>query len=270
MGGKIGIIFMIMLCCLPIPHRTEAGISIVGGLTHERVANVDETYQGVILVRNIGDEPQEIKLYQTDYLFFFDGTNIYGQPGNALRSNANWITFGPHRLVIPPQGTSEVHYTVEVPEGENSAGTYWSMIMVEEISKNSPEASESEKGALKVGQVIRYGVQMVTHIGQSGTRRLEFLDTKFLRGEKSWFLQIDIENIGQRWLRPLVWAELYTAEGNFNGRFEGGKFRIFPGTSVRYKVDLNGVSEGNYKVLIVADCGGDDLFGATYALELKR
>jgi hypothetical protein len=270
MRGKISIIFTALFCCLLIPYGTEGGTSIVGGLTHERVANADETYQGVILLRNSGDEPQEVKLYQTDYLFFFDGRNIYGQPGNAPRSNANWITFSPHRLVIPPQGTSEVHYTVGVPDEENSAGTYWSMIMVEEISKNSPEASKSEKGALMVGQVIRYGIQMVTHIGNSGTSKLNFLNTRLLKDGEKRILQVDVENIGERWLRSLLWVELFNEEGNFIGRFEGRKLRIYPGTSVRYRVNLSEVPRGEYKTLVVADCGGDNLFGATYTSKFEK
>ena len=39
---------------------------------------------------------------------------------------------------------------------------------------------------------------------------------------------------------------------------------------MRFKIDLSPVPEGTYKALVVADCGGDSLFGATYTLQLGR
>jgi hypothetical protein len=250
----------------------SAGVSIVGGLTYQKQAGAGETYKGIIFLKNNGTEPQELKLYQTDYQFRFDGSNSYGTPGKLPRSNANWLSFNPHRLVVPAGETASVSYTVKVPNNPNLNGTYWSMIMVEGIPKSSPESTLAEKDKAKIGitQVIRYGVQMVTDITDSGERKIGFLDIKLLKENEKRTLQIDIENTGQRWLRPAVWAEIYNDTGDYIGRFEGGKKRIFPGTSVRYKVDLSEIPSGNYKALLVADCGGDHIFGANYSLKLEK
>ncbi len=85
-------------------------------------------------------------------------------------------------------------------------------------------------------------------------------------------MQVDIENIGERLLKSFLWAELYDEEGSYVGRFEAGEFhiRIYPGTSVRYRVDLSQVPKGAYRALVVADCGGEDIFGVTYTLELEE
>ena len=105
---------------------------------------------------------------------------------------------------------------------------------------------------------------MITNISNTGTRKLKFLTTKLLKeNAEKRILQLDIENIGERLLRPLLWTELYDEKGNYVGRFEGGQLRTYPGTSVRFGFDLSHMPKGIYKVLIVADCGGDDLFGAT-------
>lgn len=244
----------------------------MGGLTHERVAKVGETYRGVIFIRNSSEKLQEVKVYHTDYLFFFDGRSIYGEPGKDARSNANWISFRPKRLTIPPKETSGVNYTVNVPDDENLVGTYWSMLMVEGISKNSPGAIREEKGKVKLGirQVTRYGIQMVTNIGDTGARRLKFLETKLLKEEERRILQVDMENIGERWLRPFLWAELYDEKGSYIGRFEGGGWRIYPGTSVRYRLDLSQAPKGEYKALVIADCGGEDVFGVTCTLKFEK
>jgi hypothetical protein len=54
------------------------------------------------------------------------------------------------------------------------------------------------------------------------------------------------------------------------GRFEGGTHRLYPGTTARFPADLVGVRDATYKALIVADCGGDDVFGADVSLVLKQ
>lgn len=274
MKSKITTIFLTLLLFLLIPYVAEAGVAIVGELAHERKARVGESYQGIIFIRNSSEQPQEAKVYQTDYLFFFDGRNIYGEPGQMKRSNAKWIHFSPKQLTIPANEVSQVNYTINVPVDEVLVGTYWSILMVEEISESPPEAIGDEKGepTLGIRQVIRYGIQMVTHIGDAGVRRLEFLKTRLLREKEGRILQVDIENTGERLLRPFLWAELYDEKGSHIGRFEGGKFpiRIYPETSVRYRVDLTQVPKGTYKTLVVADCGGEDIFGVTYTLEFEK
>ena len=243
-----------------------------GGLTHERKVEAGKTYQGVIIIRNGDDTPRQVKVYQTDYLFYSDGKSIYGEPGKTSRSNANWIGYSPSRLTISPKGSKVVHYTIKVPSDKSLRGTYWSMMMVEAIGEGHPEAIEGEKGKAKVGirNVIRYGMQMVCHIGDSGTRKAKFLQTKLLREKGKRFLQLDVENTGERWLRPSIWADIYNDKGQYIGRFEAGRVRIYPGTSVRRRVDVSALPPGNYKTLIVLDAGGDDVFGATYTLKFKE
>ena len=271
MRPRTGIVLMGLIFCLIMPCVSAAGVSVTSGLTYEKEAQLGETYQGVIQLRNTGEEPQEVKIYQTDYLFFCDGRNIYGEPGKDIRSNADWITFRPNRLTIPPGGTSQVSYTVKVPYDDTLVGTYWSMFMIEGISSSSPESVRPEKDKIKLGisQIIRFGAQMITQIGDTGTRKLKFLKTRLLKEDKGRILQLDIENTGERLLRPSLWAELYDQKGRSVGKFEGGKARIYPNTSVRFRIGLSQVPKDKYKALVVTDCGGDTLFGATYTLEFQ-
>jgi len=262
------ILFIYIL--LLMSTQIEAGITVMGGLTHEKQTQIGEIYKGVVFIGNNGDKPQEVKVYQTDYLFFCDGRNLYGEPGKLERSNANWITFSPHRLIIPPQQTAPVNYTVNVPDDRSLRGTYWSMLMIEGLGEEHPEATiQPEEGKTQFGikQIIRYGIQMVTHIGDTGSRKLKFVGTKLLAKEGGGrILQIDLENTGERWLVPLLWVELYDEEGRYIGRFESSKMRIYPGTSVRHRIDLSSLPKGKYKALVVADNGDEHIFGAQYTL----
>lgn len=252
--------------------NSYSSIIIVGELTHETVSQKGASYNGEIIIENVGNETQEVKIYQTDYTFYSDGRIIYGDPGQIPRSNANWITFNPKWISIEGGGSVKVFYTVNVPDNTALTGTYWSIFMVEEIPPDSPESGSNEETDVGLGikQAFRYGIQIVTHIGDTGTRMLNITDVKLKREEQTKVLQLDVENTGERWLRALLWTELYDQEGSLVGKYESGKLRMYPDTSVRFNVDLSEVPNNKYTALVIIDCGGDDIFGATYNLALQE
>jgi len=252
----------------------RAQVSIIGDLSQDHDARPGEKYSGSILVKNDTEEPQEAKLYQTDYLFSFDGRSNYAEAGSTLRSNARWVTFSPSALVVPPRGTVTVNYTVAVPEsiaGKALEGSYWSMLMVEGISKESAESSLPEKKnkpELGVRQTLRYGIQIASHISGTGTKSIKFIDAKLVRGNKGEsLLQVDLEDNGTLWFRPDVYVELFDGKGISKGKFPGRTYRMYPGTSVRQVIELTGIAKGTYKALVVVDAGGENVFGAQYTLE---
>ncbi|KPL00799.1 MAG: hypothetical protein AMJ91_03245 [candidate division Zixibacteria bacterium SM23_73_3] len=263
-----------------------AGVSVVGGLTREKALEPGAKFEGTIKLQNTGETTCQVSAYQTDYLFYADGSNVYGEPGSAVRSNADWLTISPKRLTIPPGEEASVYYSGQVPEIKELAsihddvqllespslvGTYWSMVMIEPEPETGPESVEGEAGKVKIGiqTKVRYGIQIVTHIGDTGIRKIRFLDRRLANQEGQITLQLGIENIGERWLSPTVWVELYDDEGIEVGRFEAGKKRIYPHCSVRHEVDLSGVPKGNYKALVVVDNGDEYVFGARYDLGIE-
>ncbi|MCW8965328.1 MAG: hypothetical protein OQK82_01375, partial [Candidatus Pacearchaeota archaeon] len=150
---------------------------------------------------------------------------------------------------------------------------YWSVFMVEGIPKESPESIDGapEKIGMGIEQVFRYAVQMVTHVGESGKKNIQFIGTRLLKiDNKQQILELDVENTGELMLRATLWAELYGLEGQYVGKFEAGSLRIYPGTSVRFKVDLTSVPKSNYMAMVVVDSGGESVFGANINLVLKQ
>jgi len=262
------ILFMLALLCGLTP--CFAGINIRGSLTQEKAAKPGETYRGIIVIQNSGKAPSEAKIYQTDYLFFCDGRNFYSDPGKSPRSNAGWITLKTRRMTLPPGQAAEIPFTAKIPEDASLSGTYWSMIMVEELSRPEPNSDKEKEGDVQVGvkTVLRYGVQVVTHIENSGLRKLKFSKTELKRENNKVILQLDIENTGERWLRPSLSAELFDNKGKLVGRFMGGNFRVYPATSVRMKIELSGVPKGTYKAMVIADNRDDHVFGAQYTLTI--
>ena len=262
---KRGMWILAFFFCLYGPMSLFANIRIVNGLIHEKTARAGEAYETIIVIKNFGDKQEWIKVYQTDFSFYADGRQVYSNPGELDRSNAAWITGYPSRIVLSAGETTEIKCVVQVPEKSDLVGTYWSLILVESVSEDASELS-----AVQDEQVLRYGIQVITHIGDSGTREIKFLSTEFLKEDTKKILQVDVENIGERWLRPVLFVELYAENGEYAGKFEGGKWRIYPGMSVRYRVDLTQLPEGTYKAMIIVDNLDENVFGAEYALDIIK
>ena len=251
------------------PGRSAlAGVSVHGSLTHENQVAAGDSYGGTITLANTGGSEEAVRIYGTDYLYYCDGTCRYDESCRHARSNAGWLTFEPHEITIPPGATASVSYRVAVPGDSTLTGTYWSVLMVE-VAGEPGQAADESGARIGITQVLRYGIQVVTNIEDSGERQLDFVETRVLRDGDQRGLQVDLENIGQRWLRPTLWTEIYDSSGDLVGNFEGGTLRIYPGTSVRFNIDLSPIEPGDYKAVVVADCGGDDIFGVAYTLRFE-
>ena len=254
--------FLLMLCSMDC----LAGITILEGLSQEYKVNHGSKIDGKITLKNNGEVPQQVKIYQTDYLFFANGEDLYGEPGSLPRSNAKWLTFSPSRLTILPKETEFIYYQIQVPEKLDLPGTYWSMLMIEPFQEKTPESAQKGIG---IQTVIRYGIQILTDAGMKPDQKILFLDKKLIAENGRKIFQIDIENIGESWLSPSVWVEVYDQEGKNTGRFESNKLRIYPGCSVRHQVDFTEIPKGQYRVLVIADNRDGFAVGAQYDLEVK-
>lgn len=246
-----------------------AGIHIEGSLYQQKTTEPGAVYSGTIAIRNSGKTPVQAKLYRTDYSFAADGSNQFGAPGKLPRSNGGWLRLSQEQLTIPAGEVASVQYEVSVPADTTLKGSYWSMIMIEPLS-----AEESrDEAAIKKGQsrtalttVTRYGVQVASDIGETGTRELHFSNPRLVQGKDGKHLFADVANTGERSLNPQLSLELRSAQGAAVTKITGGKQRVYPGTSARFQFDLGSVPAGAYRALLTADAGGDDVFGSQFEL----
>ena len=264
-------VLTLLIVIAPAGAVDTGKVGVLGGLSRENTAQPGQSYQGVILLTNQGTKPAEVKVYQTDYTPLPGGCK-YGEPGTSPRSNARWITVTPKQLVIPPGEEGEVYYMVSVPQGPELTGSYWSMVMVEPMRPISIQQPKAEKEQVGVGiiSLARYGIVMRTNVGARARGELRIVGKQLLAAGNKRFLQLDVENPGERVLRASIWAELYNAKGISLGRFGGARSHgMYPGCTHRVRLDLTGVPAGKYKALLVMDCGGDEVFGAQYDLIIE-
>jgi hypothetical protein len=262
-------ILIIGLILLTLGPAWGAGIQVVGELTRELTLQPGDRVQGKILVQNRTEDTQQVNIFQTDYQFFANGVNNYGKAGNIVRSNATWITFAPRLLTLPKNETLAIDYVIQVPKEGRLTGTYWSVLMVEPIPAAKLDPKPRKNGTVGINTVLRYAIQMVTQIGQTGERAMKFTGKQLLQENGKKILLIDAENTGERWLRPQIWAQIFNQDGTDCGRFSGQRLRIYPGCSARFQVDLSSLSKGNYSALVVGDNGDEYVFGARYEFSLN-
>jgi len=255
-----------LLALIALPAAAHAQIAVVGSTVEERAATAGESYVGTIVVRNQTQSDQPVRIYQTDYLFFADGTSHFSDPGTTARSNAPWITPTVRSLLVPPQSEMTVTYTVKVPASDSLAGTYWSVIMVEG-APNEAGRSSGGRPQVGVGSVMRYAVQVATHLQASGSRKVSFANSKFLTNpDSTQSFELDVQNVGERAYRPAVWIEVYDAEGALKASARQERGLLYPGTSLKQVFALGTLPPGTYRAVVFADSGEDAVFASQYTI----
>jgi len=245
----------------------HAGVAPDGEATQAHGAQPGDTYRGSIAIRNTGPAVAQVKLYQTDYLFSADGKNAFDAPGSLARSNAAWLQLNREQVTIAPDGVATVDYQVRVPEGAGLSGTYWSVVMVQELP--AAEAAGVSRAGVTLAQSMRHAIQIITEVGESGRSEIEFLNARVVGEGAQRAFDIDLVNTGERWLRTDIWLELHDSRGRVVGRFSAPRRRTFPGTSVHNRIEIGAAPAGKYLGLLVADGGRNDLFGMQIELDLR-
>lgn len=263
---------LVTFMLLALTDSALAGISVLGGLTREATLDPGKSREGTIELLNSTEEDAQVLVFQTDYVFFADGSTYYHDPNTISRSNAGWISFSPSRLTIPAGATASVYYKIAVPLEQNLEGTYWSVLMIEPLSRLTPPEVKEQDGKITLGlqTVVRYAIQMITNIGETGESSINLASNKLVYLDGKRMLRTEIENTGERWLSPVVWLELYDESGQYVGRFKSDSKRIFPTCSVSHHLDISEVPDGHYTALFIVDNGDDRVFGANYEMRLKQ
>lgn len=263
---NIGLYILVSLIfCISEIGKISASILITNGLTHEFSVNPGGKSGGTVHLLNNSDQPRTVRLFQTDYKFTYTGESSYDQPGTSDRSNAGWITISQSFVTLQAREERQVAFGLTVPEKTGLIGTYWSVIMVEGVPDLNPDAASA---GIRINTVLRYAVQIVTHIGDSGERNLVFRDLSVVEEDGEVLLAVILENQGERGLRPFLSLELIDEYGHSLGLRRTDPKRIYPGTSLTYTIPLDGVNPGNYMGVLIADGDDDYVFGTNLSLEL--
>ena len=115
---------------------------------------------------------------------------------------------------------------------------------------------------------MRYAVQIVTHIGSSGSEDFRLTSIRFTGDDPTLLgaLDVDLENVGDRMIQADLRVELFGAAGEAVGTFLSLRRRTFPTTSVRYTTDLSEVPAGAYKMLLILRLVSGSIYASEYSI----
>jgi len=256
----------LLLLILIFSAPAYAGIVVVNGLSHQHTQQSGEQVSGQIVIRNTGATLENVKIYLRDYSFNQQGNSFFPEGGSSDRSNANWVELKATYLSLQPKEEHILNYRITAPQQDSLNGTYWSVVMIEGVG--APDSAKLAKG-VQINTQVRYAVQLISHIGQTGSRELQFLDYQLTQKEGQQYLQITLDNPGQRMLQPLIKLEAYDTSGNLAGTFSSRKRKLYPGTSLRFELALAALTPREYQGLVIADCEDDGIFGANLEFKIE-
>ena len=250
------------------PDESAAQVLVRSSLSMDEEVTPGSTYQGSIELYNEDDTLRSAELSLRDYLFTGDGETQYADPGSHERSNASWIDYESSVVTVPPGEETEVQYEVQVPEtvdGADLSGTYWSMLMVRPLDQ---AGGPSPDQGVAVRQIRRYGIQVATHIQNTGRPAMEITSTEVTGEGGETALEVGLENTGARMASTSLRLELYDDAGELVREEEASSRRLYPGTSAQYRLPLADVDSGRYEALLILNPEPGDARGVQYTIEL--
>ena len=126
-------------------------------------------------------------------------------------------------------------------------------------------AARTGQSGMGVGSVMRYAIQVATHIGSTGNRAVQFTDVEPSKNaDGTGAVNLDVVNTGERGYRPTLWIEVYDSAGVLRAKGKQVRGLLYPGTSLRQHYDLGTLASGTYKALMFADTGVEPVFASQF------
>jgi len=210
---------------------------------------IGATMTGTVHLFNPQPNPIRIRVYQADFTYNANDEHFYVEPGKYHRSNAEWIRFTSHHT-IPANQNLHVPFTIGIPNQRNLVGTYWSVLFFEEDIDIIPRADEWTVS-------LRYAIQIVNTIENTGSIDLTFRDVSFTRDSMS----LVIHNTGTLLIDAVFRVDIFDTRTELVARYTFERNRVYPELERRFSFPIQHLMRGNYYAVIVVDCGENRIFG---------
>jgi len=227
-------------------------------LTKIHNVSLGEASSGSILLFNPNDRSVIVKVTQVDYTYNAQNETQYIEPGKFNRSNAEWIRF-PANITVPPNETTLLYYNYQVPNDPELFGTYWSVLFIEE---ETPYLVGPDDDLLLN---VRYSVQIVHNINNTGDVNISFLDADVTRD----YIGLVIGNIGSRRIDFSLKVDIYDQRAILVGTFLSARNNIYPGLERQIIVPIIPLLASEYYAVMIVDYGSNQVFGHQISFTIK-
>lgn len=137
-----------------------------------------------------------------------------------------------------------------------------------EGAPTEPGRASGGRPQVGLGAVVRYAVQVATHINTTGSRKVGFANSRFVSNpDSTQAFELEVRNEGERAYRPALWIEVYDEQGSLKANARAERGLLYPGTSLKQVFALGRLARGTYRAIVFADSGEDAVFAAQYNLK---
>lgn len=255
------------LFLIAIGVTAQATIVVTNGLTHEHDLSRGGSDQGFIEIRNAGDKPSRVIFYLQDMAADCNEQAI--QPtdtGMVTRSNSKWMQLGSVERLLAPGERYSLQYQINAPN-EDLKGSYWSLLMVEE--KPLIDTTQNRYG-LNISSNVRYGIQIITTFPSSEEVQVNFENVELQEENGNKALAVKLFNESAKMVKPQVKMEVYNKAGDLLFTEVTKAKKLYPNQCRTFYLKTEKLELGIYQVVLVADCGNQDVFGLTVNLNVDE
>jgi hypothetical protein len=217
---------------------TKIDISLKGG----------GTKSGFINVQNQGLNKARLKVELMNCRMSEDGAIIYTNK-NITFGCKQWLRVEPSEFDMLPGANRQVMYSIEVPN--NAQGTFMGVILLNDNVSNGSDF-QNLPGALIVG-----------NIPGTGMKNADLTELSFEKGVAGGNASavLAVSNTGSLMCNPTGSLEITDIKrgGKVSFAINPEKEPVLPASLRRYRIPLEGLYNGQYKVLAVVDYQGSEI-----------
>ncbi len=194
-----------------------------------------------IVIHNTSNKSINLKVYWEDFQYQppYDGLKAFLAAGTSPQSAAQWVTYAPTELTLPPSGQQKIDYTISVPE-QIEAGHYGVLFF---------EDTNPIKDVSGVNIVTRVG--SLFFIEPKGKLKKAAIENIQVSGSN---LTGDFSNQGNVVLIPRMTYYIMDDAGVVVGRGEVKKLYVPPGATAQWQVTLpENLAAGRYSFVLNSD-----------------
>jgi hypothetical protein len=260
------LIILLITAFIFISTNLFGTVAIVNGLTHVNSGAAGDVLSGEVVLINSSAQEQRVVFEINEAVFSCSENRAFTPKNPHQQSSSNWFDGELMDKVMAPGEKYTYRYTITVPDDKSLYGSYWTVLMV---SIEDPINEELLNSHIGLDTKIRYGVGIVTHIGQSGNVDLAF-DSVDLKNTDtlSKNLKIKLKNEGQFMEGVELSLEVYDNNGNKVTEITTDRNMVFPGTCRDYLLDVSSLSPGEYQCILLAG-SREEFVGANLSLSIK-
>ena len=130
--------------------------------------------------------------------------------------------------------------------------------------------NEDNQYGVQINSKIRYGVQIIANVGNRVNPEIQFENIEIAKKSSGkHMLGVVVRNNGQYLVQPTLILELINKNGESVKKVEALFKKVYPMNCKGFEIELDGVPEGDYDAVLVADYGGD-IFGTNITITISK